>query len=306
MKLLATTLALSITLISYAQIVDKTEEKAKEKTTQRVDEKIDKGIDSGLDAIEGLFKKKNKKPSEPHQTEKNESSPTQEVNFYSSTSSDEVKDEYKFDHNVVLRSIMFDKQGKETLNQLITMYFSDESSTFGMEMNSQQTGKTTIVYDYDNRQMVTLINMQSQKMGMVAAINTDELMDDSTAEEDSRIIFTKTGQEKSISGYHCIEYLIEDTESDDDMVQKIWMAPDAEVNWMQGISGQGEPKGMMSPSQGLPKNLPEGALVQINIEDEKGRPTMMTVIESANMNAAQIISTSGFTFMNIGGMIPTE
>lgn len=220
--------------------------------------------------------------------------------------SSKVDDKYNFDHNVLMRSIMYDKKGKETVNQVITMYFSDDNSVFAIDMNSAETGQTTIIYDYDNAQMISLINVQSQKMGMIAKLDPELLTDESESSSESKIVFTKTGQEKTISGYHCIEYLIEDPESKGKTIQKIWMAPDATINWMQGLSNQPQNHGMMSPNQGMPKTLPEGALVQINIEDEKGIPTMLTTIEEANMNSSQSISTFGYTFMNIGGAFPTK
>ena len=47
--------------LSFGQIIDP-KQTAKQKSTDRVNSRIDQGIDKGLDKVEGLFKKKEKKP----------------------------------------------------------------------------------------------------------------------------------------------------------------------------------------------------------------------------------------------------
>jgi len=62
MKLTASLfLILFSSTMMFGQIIDRTENRAKQKANRRVDNKIDGGIDKGLDAIEGIFKKKDKK-----------------------------------------------------------------------------------------------------------------------------------------------------------------------------------------------------------------------------------------------------
>ncbi len=310
MKLLLTTLACSLVLLSSGQIVDKTEQKAKDKTNQRVDKKIDAGIDSGLDAIEGLFKKKKQKKESTEATSSEATAEEQQamdIFMTSGSAAVSVQDQYNFDHKVTMRSKLFDKHGKESVNQLITMLFSDNSEYFGMEMNSAETGETTIIYDLGNKQMITLINMQGQKIGMAATVDPDQIDDEKTPDEQATIVFTKTGNEKTISGYDCIEYLLEDPESDENMVQKIWMAPDANLNWMEGLSNFGQANGVgPSPTSSLPDSYPEGSLIEMIVEDENGKPTVITTVEEINMNASQTLSTAGYTFMNIGGMMPKD
>lgn len=77
------------------------------------------------------------------------------------------------------------------------MYFSDDSEFFGMEMNSAETGETFIIYDYGNEQMITLINMQGQKLGMAVPINSKMFEDQDSTQEESTLVFEKTGNEKN-------------------------------------------------------------------------------------------------------------
>lgn len=111
---------------------------------------------------------------------------------------------------------------------------------------------------------------------------------------------------KTISGFHCIEYLLVDPNSDNNITQKIWMAPDAEINWMEGLSSFGQSKSIFSANATMPANYPKGAVIEMVVEDKKGNPTSITTVEKLNMNTPKSILTSGYSFMNLGGMAPKD
>ncbi len=123
------------TIMTQAQIVDKTEEKAKQKSEQRVDQKIDQGIDKSLDAIEGLFSKKKKKEvaEEADVESRTESTSSDAVSADASTmsmmggSDVQVKDEYRFDNRFVILMESFDKKGKLDQSNEMTFLSKEES-----------------------------------------------------------------------------------------------------------------------------------------------------------------------------------
>lgn len=209
----------------------------------------------------------------------------------------QVDDEYKFDHNVVIRYIAFEK-GKEVANQPMTMYFSTNSENFGMKVNSPEVGDSFIIYDHGNKKMHTLVSMQGQKMGMSTSLDDEAFAVNESDNTD--VMFTKTGNTKTISGYSCEEYLMEDGSSKDDLIQRIWMTTDVDVNWMEIMSSFGKSGKSATPTN-LPDNFPEGAMIQMEVEDEKGNPSIKMVVDEVNIDKPQSISTSGYTFMNMGG-----
>ncbi|HLW06672.1 MAG TPA: hypothetical protein VKY45_03850, partial [Marinilabiliaceae bacterium] len=148
------------TTFIFGQIIERTENRAKRKANQRVDRKIDQGIDKGLDAVEGLFKKKNKEKPARESAEKSpkEAETEQNNNIMSKMFGGDVdvKDEYLFDHNVLLNIRNFDKKGKESDPMETRLYFSDSESNFGMDVATSEA-ESFIVYDMETYQMVTLI-----------------------------------------------------------------------------------------------------------------------------------------------------
>lgn len=115
MKLLFTTGAFLLFISSHSQIVDNTEQKAKETTDQHIDRTSAEGIDNELVAFEMNFKQDS--PIESGEDSehnivvaKNYERP--DIFITSDADIVSVEDEYHFEHNVVIRSTMFDKKRK--------------------------------------------------------------------------------------------------------------------------------------------------------------------------------------------------
>ncbi len=302
------------TISTQAQIAEKTEEKAKQKTEQRIDQKIDNGIDSGLDAIEGLFSKKKKKKGLVEESKAEgatESNTSDEISASTSPMSMmggadvQVQDEYTFDHRFVILMEEFDKKGKLQESNEMTFLSKEESSVMGILMN-QEGINTEMIYDLDSYEIVTLMNTGGQKIGTTMSIDKSQVESLMTQEDsdspdmDKMPTFKKTGNTKTISGYSCDEYVVENLENGDGSSMTYWITNELEIDWiksMANMSGMNKQMPDMYAGTGYPE---DGSVIQMIVTEKNGERMEMTV-KKAEVDQNITISTKGYTFMNIPG-----
>jgi hypothetical protein len=302
-------------LPTQAQVVEKTEEKTKQKTEQRLDQKIDKGIDNGLDAIEGLFSKKKKKKEIVEEEAEDNAEYTASENSSNDAetaatmkimggSEVQVQEEYKFDHRFVLLMENFDKKGKLDVSNEMTFLAKEESSVMGIIMN-QEGINTSMIYDLDNYEIVTLMNVSGQKMGTTMSIDKSQIegmMSEGDSEDGDMSempTFKKTGETKTITGYSCDEYVVENLENSNETKMVYWITDEAEIDWIKSMSNMSSMNKQM-PNIYAGNGYPEdGSVIQMIVEEKNGERMVMTVKESETKDI--VISTKGYTFMNMGG-----
>ncbi|MGB6036271.1 MAG: hypothetical protein WBG42_08380 [Cryomorphaceae bacterium] len=299
-------------LITQAQVVDKTEEKAKQKTEQRIDQKIDNGIDNGLDAIEGLFSKKKKK-KEVEEEDESESVASNNSSDDAQTaammkmmggSDVQVQDEYKFDHRFVILMEDYDKKGKLNQSNEMTFLSKEESSVMGILMN-QEGINTEMIYDLGSYEIVTLMNTGGQKIGTTMSIDKEQVesmmaAEDTEAGDMSEMpTFKKTGNTKSISGYSCDEYVVENVQNMEGSMT-YWITDELEIDWIKSMANMSSMNKQM-PDMYAGSGYPEdGSVIQMIITEKNGERMEMTVKE-AETGKEITISTKGYTFMNMPG-----
>ncbi len=297
--------------ISNAQIVDRTENRAKQKANQRVDQKIDKGLDKGLDAIEGLFgKKKKDKESETADPEmvsetegnvENDAAQSAAMGKIFGGSNVDVQDSYTFDHNILMNIQTFDKKGNPGEPQKMTMYFSDETTHFGMNME-MEGANNFIVYDMETYEMISLIDNGGQKMGITMKLNPDKFVNNDESDKDhSNISFEKTGRTKTISGYTCEEYKLNDPDGDPNSSTTFWMTNDIDANWIEMMSTIASTNKKMQKDFVLPEDYPKGSMIQIVNASNKNDEKTVTTVEKINKNSHEVINTSGYQMMSLPG-----
>ncbi len=304
MKFFACILSLILATGSLnAQVVDKTEEKAKRKTNQRIDKKIDNSIDDGLNAIEGLFKKKKKKKGDSDDVEAKERSPKSEEpemsSFMNMMGNKTIDKTFDFNQKVTIETVVIDKKGKSEDQYNSAMYLSSDHPHIGMNMEKGMEGAESlemIIFDFDDNQMLMMMNSEGQKMGF--AMSTENLDEEDSDGDITDMKITKTGNSKTISGYSCDEYLIEGEDFKDGEKQTAWITQDAEVNWIEAWSEAMTANEKAKMNQKLPENYPDGAVIQTIYEEDSGKRFVMTVTE-IDTNHSESVSTSGYKFMTM-------
>lgn len=303
---LALALAIIFSASAQAQIVDRTTDRATQKANDRVDQRIDQGIDKGLDAIEGVFrkgKKKDKSASEqaPEQTSDHETSSTSTTESQAAygmfgASSAELNSNYDFDHQVDMRIESFDKKGKSEGVQTMQMYFSDSETHVGVKAIMEGMNSVSII-DMTKYQMIMLMDMGGSKMAMAIDFDPSKFATEvETTDDATDVNFRKTGRTKTILGYSCDEYIMEDESS----TVEFWVTREEQLDLFKafgamGASGKGA-GGFSSVTE-----YPMGMTMEFTSTEKKnGEKTTMQVTKiQRNINYS--ISTAGYSLMNMPG-----
>jgi hypothetical protein len=292
-----------------AQIVDRTTDRAVDKTNNRLDQRIDQGIDKGLDSIEGIFKKKDKSSKNSKGSNEEKSSPQGDHPSESTSSDAEAEaatmramqgmfggssvplpDSYSFDHNVDMSVESFDKKGKSEGAQAMKMLFSDAQAVVGVQVTIDGMQSVNVI-DVEKKIMVMLMDMGTSKMAITLDLDqkwADVETDDTAYENPS---FKKTGRTKTILGYKCDEYVMEE----DGDRNEFWVTRDEflDVYKAFGMMNASSPKGQSVVDH------PGGMVMEMIGIAKNGERTEMRVT-AVNKNQSRSISTKGYTPM--GGM----
>jgi hypothetical protein len=302
-RLLALVIFIAANLIinpTSAQIVDRTKERAENKTNNRIDNRIDKGIDKGLDSIEGLFKKKNKKDKGESGSESS-SDETQNGNEAGDMpnmagmfgSGGDIEEKYSFQHKVHIEIKSSDKKG-ETYDQNMVMLSNDDSNIGAFEMTMAEAQESTVVFDFDNKQMITLVNASGMKMAVVVKMDPAayEPTENENSDDEDAPEFKKTGRSKEILGYTCDEYVAEDDES----TMEMWISQEVVVDLFKAFSAYGAQQKQATTPQAYPGLT--GTMMEMNSTSKKHAKEKTTwKVTKIEKNSPSTISTAGYSVM---------
>jgi len=278
-------LAIAGLSITQAQVVERSKERATDKTNDRIDQRVDQGIDKGLDAIEGLFKKKNKKGKSTDSSSA-ESTKASENGNAKVLGKGDVKESYSFDHELELTMQEISKKGKQGEAISYTLLISDNEAIIGTRMVMEGVSASSIV-DLDNNQVVTLTDQPGMKMGMAMGFDPKEF---ATSEEDpNQITPEATGESKEILGYTCYQYV----DSNEDGEYEWWVTEEEDLQWMMGLATAAKNPNL---SKG---EVFTGMMMEMNMTDSKGK-SYTTRVTEVKKNQKNTLSTTGYRFMNFG------
>lgn len=124
---------------------------------------------------------------------------------------------YAFDHKVAMQFT----SGKDVMD---VDYFLPNSAIFlGTRLKDEKIQDDFItVFDIEREAMFTYLKNEGKKMKMGVAFKTDESIDDADA-----VTIKATGNEKTISGYRCQEYLMVGK----DMTATIWVTQEVDIRF---------------------------------------------------------------------------
>jgi hypothetical protein len=214
----------------------------------------------------------------------------------------EAKEEYVFQNRFVILTETMNRKGKVESSYEMTMLTADEESVMGVRMNREGV-QTELIYDMEAGSMLTLMNTGGQKMGTSTQIDKailDETMNESKADDREVPAFEKTGNTKEISGYSCDEYVVTSTEGNDGAKMVYWITEETDADWVRSMANMSTMNRNM-PDLYTETGYPEdGAVIQMIVTEEKGDSMKMTVKE-AETGGRFVISTKGYSFMNLGG-----
>ncbi len=170
---------------------------------------------------------------------------------------------------------------------------------------NQEGINTEMIYDLDSYEIVTLMNTGGQKIGTTMSLNKSQIesmmSNDDSAEADMSDMptFKKTGQTKTISGYSCDEYVVENVQNMEASMT-YWITDELEIDWIKSMANMSSMNKQM-PDIYAGTGYPEdGSVIQMIVTEKNGERMEMTVKE-AETGKEITISTKGYTFMNMPG-----
>lgn len=291
---------------------------AETKSKQRVDKKVDQGIDKSLDSVEDFLfgsKKKKQKTNDSSTVEYETEMTAEEYNeAYSETNvgqepdyssmfggTVEVADFFEFNSSIDMLMTTYDKKGKTNVINMTMLFPEDEEDYFGMEIKESENAKQEMpqmkmIYDFKNQQMITMLDNEGQKMGMVMSIDEDQLSKWAESEDydiDEVPEWSKTGKKKDILGYNCEQYIFSSEDGDGDA----WVTDDDDlkIGYAMNAMAQAQKKKNKSNNE-----YPDGAILEMNYNGKDGEK-MNWITTNIETDTYIKLMTAGYQFMSMGG-----
>jgi Domain of unknown function (DUF4412) len=300
---------LTLLLTSYfadAQIINP-KEILRRKTEQRANQKIDQTIDKALD---GLFNS-TKKPAS------NENSPTAEPNSGNGLlkgfeMGGKPQSSYNFSSSMVMKMTMKSTKEKDNFMMRTKYMFAEDLSAMSIKFMSSDNPDMAkasqvmdaVVMDFQQNKIFSFSNNDGQKMVMGIGIREDA-MEQYVEKENEKIKVTKTSETKTIAGYLCNGYTVENEKDKITM----WVSQNSVGNFAkmsQKMSQSSSFGGKNASSKNymaynahpeFVKMANEGRVILgYSAQGNKGEQIDMEV-EEVNPNDANTFSTEGYKSM---------
>jgi len=191
---------------------------------------------------------------------------------------------YEFTGYMVMEVTSVDKKGKSEDPMKIKYLLSDDTQFMGMAFADpkQPDMTTTSIMDSKNQAMVILMEDKGKKSSMAMKMDYDKvqgMVDDEAVDqmEQPGYSITKTGNSKTILGYHCEEYLVKTEDGDGNY----WVT-EKPIEGFSMFSPQSNP--MISSKtierySSMFSSAPKGSFMEMIFTDKEGAVTDMKVVE---------------------------
>lgn len=201
---------------------------------------------------------------------------------------------YDFKGLIKMRTEVYDK-GKQSGVMDIDTWFNSNTGCVGMETSTVQSDEGesvsgTVIVDTRNKVMITYAIVNGGKSGMIMIIPDSTANTGAAAEgEPENIKVRKTGNTRTICGYHCDEYEV--LEDKDNVRSLVWTT--------QEVNFKGNSK-LLENQKGMPRNYGQLKGVMMASETyEKGTLSSKMEVTKIDMDATHSISTKDATLMQM-------
>lgn len=203
------------------------------------------------------------------------------------------KDIYKFDGKIVMEMQAVDEESDFDGVILYTTYINTSNNDFAFEMQTvsaedpSAVAAMSMVYDNDNQVVLMLTNTSEGKLALVTGFDNEDFMEEMEEDEDD-YSYMKTGKTKTILGYKCDEYRVEDEEG----TASIWVSREVPF----------KPNREQLKKTGIPVQFdgPNGEGMIMEMESfEDGVKTGSMVVKEIDEKSGKTISLAGYSFLNM-------
>lgn len=303
------------------RFMKKREDAAKETAGDRIgkeaDKKIAKGINKGLDKLFGSDEEET--PSDP--SGQNASGNTSQSSRAAQSASMNalmgamgmnadvnVKDAYDFDSFVEMTITHYDEDGNSDESGKYITYLDSRSLDYGLQFtDDDQEGTSIMIFDTENALMLTLVESDGQKSGFAVGFDTDQIEEiaeeyETESESDEEVEtdtdynpynLQKTGKTKTISGYRCDEYMMEDESS----IVSIWATDDVDKDIKKTYLTNNNFAGMFFYAYYM-----DGMVMEYDITDKSDNDRMVMTVTDLDLDRTTTFNTGAYNIMSMGAM----
>jgi hypothetical protein len=289
-------------------------DRANEEIDNKIEQEVDRGIDSLLNKNESQEQETRSNSNEDTQKGSSSSSSRRSGAFMKSLGLDapaNISESYNYKGYMLMDIESWDSKGKkEELSNYIT-YFNETEKNFAMEFSNPEKEKSVIIFDAENKAMIILSDDGNEKSGIVTPLNYDtstsaedgsqntDMNNAEMTDADSPFLNTnykKTGRTKTVSGYSCEEYFYEDDES----TMSLWITNDLPADLYARIFS------VSTFASYSNTGAPQGFTMEWEMKKKNSKEQSIMTVKEVDKNKQTTIKTTGYTIINLGGMMNQE
>jgi len=213
----------------------------------------------------------------------------------------DYEDNYSFDAYIQMEVSNYKKNEKLKDKMMYDSYLNKEAVDYAMVFTDKDT-KSTIIFDTKNSAMLMLSDSDGEKNGFAIGIDPEDLAEEVEEQiEDSpanKYQAYKTGKTKTILGYSCDEYVVDDEASKTQM-------------WVSEKLGKQVRREMLSNQQAFASAFyhaayMNGMVLEYDFLDKDDGDRTVMVVTDVDLNRSSTISTGNYNIMSMKGSSPEE
>lgn len=213
----------------------------------------------------------------------------------------DYEESYSFDAFVQMEVSEYNKNQKLKEKTMYDSYINKDAVDYAMVFTDKDT-KSTIVFDTKNSAMLILSDSDGEKTGFAMGIDPEDLADEVEEQAEKSGVDSyapyKTGKTKTILGYSCDEYLVEDESSEAHM-------------WVSEKLGKQVRREMFNNKQTFGAAFyhaayMNGMVMEYDITEKDNGDRTVMVVTDIDLNRSNTISTRNYAVMSMKGSSPEE
>ena len=202
---------------------------------------------------------------------------------------------YNFDAYIQMEMTEYKKNGNVDEQMLYNSYVHKKNADYAMEFNNDDA-KSTIIFDSENKAMLILTDSDGEKTGFATSLDPEAMAEDmGTYEgEDTDVEplnFRKTGKTKTILGYSCDEYVVDEESSEAHVWISEKLGKEVRKDWMNNKQTFGA---LFAQAYAL-----NGMVLEYDLFNKDGTKEMMMQVTKIDLNHPYKVSTDGYTVMSM-------
>jgi hypothetical protein len=201
---------------------------------------------------------------------------------------------YHFDAYIQMELTTYKKNGNLDDQVLYDNYLHKEDADYAMEFKDKDA-RSTIIFDTKNSAMLILTESDGERTGFATSIDPEALAEEFEGYEEEDVDPdsyrpVKTGRTKTILGYSCDEYMVEEDGTEVHMWVSEKLGKEVRKEWM----GNQQTFGTMF----VHAHAMNGMVLEYDVVDADGAKSVMQVTK-IDLNHAHKVNTNGYTIMSM-------